>query len=542
MLKIWVTKLLRAMQIRNGIVLLAVIGLLALPMKAQAAPPPQPVGMGLFVTGNVGLAYLTVQYYLPDGTMQRVRSSTFANSTGGWITIPANAVDITAAVHAVSRYYGETIPRGCAFRYGWATNVLILIGSINSGRDFTCWLGNYKPTVLADQFSVTVDEGQTATMTGKVADADGDRVTLSATAGTVTNNGNGSWSWGIPTGGAVQSQIVTVTAVDSDGESWTTSFDLVVKVNTPPSVAANQPGVTVDEGQTATNTGTVSDADGDTVTLAASAGAITNNGDGTWSWSYAASDGPAQSQTVTVTGDDGQGHTTTATFALAVSNVAPAVTALTAPTSPQLINMSVAFSGAFTDPGILDTHTATWDWGDGTTSAGTVTETSGAGMVSDSHTYPAAGLYTVSLTVTDNEGGAGALTTQPVVVVDPSAGPVRGRGSINSPAGASKFSFDAQYKKGATVPSGSTSFQFQAGSFDFQSTSYQWLIVDASGTSAQFQGTGDVNGSDSYTFMVWVTDGSPDTFRIQIFDSSGNVVYDNGTLQSLAGGSIMIRN
>jgi len=349
--------------------------------------------------------------------------------------------------------------------------------------------------------------------------------------------------------------MVTVTAVDSHGESWTTSFDLVVKVNTPPTVAANQSSVTVDEGQTATNTGTFSDADGDTVTLAASDGTVTSNGDGTWSWSYPASDGPAQSQTVTITADDGHGHTATATFALTVSNVAPAVTSVTAPSSPQLINSPVAVSGAFSDPGTLDTHAATWDWGDGTTSAGTVTEANGAGTVSDNHTYTAAGLFTVKLTVTDKDGGVGALSSQSVVVVDLSAGPVRGRGSIDSPAGACRlttacatatgsanFSFDAQYKKGATIPTGSTKFEFQAGNLTFQSTSYQWLIVNQNGASAQLMGTGTVNGTGNATFTVWATDGSPDTFRIQITDSDGNTVYDNGTQQAIGGGSIVIHN
>ena len=182
-----------------------------------------------------------------------------------------------------------------------------------------------------------------------------------------------------------------------------------------------------------------------------------------------------------------------------------------------------------------------------------MTEANGAGTVSDSHTYTAAGVYTVKLTVTDKDGGIGALTSQSVVVVDPSAGPVSGRGSIDSPAGACRlatacssatgsatFSFDARYKKGSTVPTGSTKFQFQAGNLTFQSTSFQWLIVNQNGTSAQLTGTGTVNGSGSYTFLIWATDGSPDTFRIQITNSGGNIVYDNGTQQALAGGSIAI--
>src|SRR5207244_211070 len=67
-----------------------------------------------------------------------------------------------------------------------------------------------------------------------------------------------------------------------------------------------------------------------------------------------------------------------------------------------------SFQASFTDAGILDTHTATIDWGDNTTSAGTVVEQNGAGTVSSSHVYAEEGLYYVVVTVTDN-GNASSL-------------------------------------------------------------------------------------------------------------------------------------
>src|SRR5262249_16646366 len=68
--------------------------------------------------------------------------------------------------------------------------------------------------------------------------------------------------------------------------------------NTPPTVAANNGSVTVNEGQTATNTVTYSDVNsGDNVTITASVGSVTKIGtnSGTWSWSFGTTDGPAQS-------------------------------------------------------------------------------------------------------------------------------------------------------------------------------------------------------------------------------------------------------
>ena len=64
-------------------------------------------------------------------------------------------------------------------------------------------------------------------------------------------------------------------------------------------------------------------------------------------------------------------------------------------------------SASFSDPGTGDTHTATWEWGDGSTSAGTV----GSGAVGpNSHTYTTPGVYTVQLTVTDNQGATSTAT------------------------------------------------------------------------------------------------------------------------------------
>jgi PKD repeat protein len=220
-----------------------------------------------------------------------------------------------------------------------------------------------------------------------------------------------------------------------------------------------------------------------------------------------------------------------------IANVQPTVGTITAPPVP--VKTAINASANFTDPGILDTHTAVWNWGDGASSPGVVTEINGSGSVAGSHTYIAAGIYTVTLTVTDKDGGLGRSTYESVVVYNPN-GVLIGSGSIKSPVGAYKanpkltgmanFGFVAKYNRGATIPAGATEFHFSMGNLNFYATSYQWLVV--TGARAQCKGTGSINGTGNYGFMLTVIDGQVkgggglDKFRIKITLGS-NVIYDN---------------
>jgi hypothetical protein len=107
-----------------------------------------------------------------------------------------------------------------------------------------------------------------------------------------------------------------------------------------------------------------------------------------------------------VTDDDCLNDTdsTTAT----IDNVAPTVEAGGNQTVSE--GTTVNFMGNFTDPGWLDTHTAVWDWGDGSPpEAGAVVEENippdSTGNVTGSHAYGQTGVYVVTLNVTDDDGG-----------------------------------------------------------------------------------------------------------------------------------------
>lgn len=336
----------------------------------------------------------------------------------------------------------------------------------------------------------------------------------------------------------------------------------IAQANRAPELTVDTPLVEIDEGSTITNSGSFSDPDGDPVTLAASVGTVVDNGDGSWSWSYTPADGPT-SNTVVITASDGEGEYSASIFLL-VNNVVPQVGVINVPASPVPVGGSASVSSDFTDAGILDTHTASWSWGDGSTSSGQVTESAGDGTVTGSHIYSSPGVYTVALTVTDKDGGTGSSTAQTYIVVyDASAGFVTGGGWIDSPVGAltgnssvtgkATFGFVSRYQRGATTPTGSTDFHFAAGDIMFKSSSYDWLVI--SGAKAQYKGTGTIKGSGNYGFILTAIDGalsgssSGDLFRVKIWEkTSGAIIYDNKSGESdaadpttaLSGGSIVI--
>ena len=149
-------------------------------------------------------------------------------------------------------------------------------------------------------------------------------------------------------------------------------------------------------------------------------------------------------------------------------------------------------------------------------------------------------------------GGLTVVDTTIVAVYDMAGDFVTGGGWINAPDGKGEFSFDAKYRRDP-YPIATVSYLVESSGLYFTGTNYDWLVVD--GRYSWLRGTGNLNGMDGYVFLLSTEDGNVrlggngiDTFRIQIWDASGVLVYDSepGSAEyavpftPLGGGSITV--
>jgi PKD repeat protein len=183
--------------------------------------------------------------------------------------------------------------------------------------------------------------------------------------------------------------IVSLTVTDDDGD--TTSDTLVLTVNNVAPTVTVGSDIIIDEGDTVSLIGTFFDPgvlDSHTIEWDFGDGATTSD---ILTTMHTYEDNGYYTATLTITDNDGGVGSNT--LAVTVNNVAPSVVVGSDLAVDE--GQMVAFSGSFTDPGILDTHSATWDFGDGSIITGTLNPT---------HIYGDNGKYPVTLTVADNDG------------------------------------------------------------------------------------------------------------------------------------------
>ena len=268
-----------------------------------------------------------------------------------------------------------------------------VVPTVEAGADQTA---NEGDTVSLDPATFT-DPGTADTHTATIDWGDGTPVEA-GTVGAGTVDGSHTYA-------AAGVYTVTVTVTDDDGGIGSDTLTVTVNdlPNQSPTADAGGPYV-VDEGSSVVLDGTgSSDPDG-TIASYLWSPDISLDDSTLAQPTFTSVDDDVVTMSLTVSDDDGATDTATAT--VTVNNVVPTVEAGADQTANEGDTVSLD-PATFTDPGTADTHTATIDWGDGTpVEAGTV----GAGTVDGSHNYAAAGVYTVTVTVTDDDGGIGSDT------------------------------------------------------------------------------------------------------------------------------------
>ncbi len=138
--------------------------------------------------------------------------------------------------------------------------------------------------------------------------------------------------------------------------------------------------------------------------------------------------------TAKLTATDSVGASSSDTTTVTVGNVPPTLHTLTASSYVVPIGKSVTATGTYSDPSSADTFTCTFTWDDGGPNTN-VNRGAGTTGCSASKTYTAQGVYTITLTVTDDDSGVSNTLKIMVSVYDPNGGGfVTGGGWINSPA------------------------------------------------------------------------------------------------------------
>jgi PKD repeat protein len=205
----------------------------------------------------------------------------------------------------------------------------------------------------------------------------------------------------------------------------------------------------------------------------------------------------------------------------------PEITSLNGAPLLVAVGCAVSLEATFIDDA-PDVHVARWDFGDGTS---LVTDPA-MSPTAVSHVYAMAGIYTVTLTITDRCGNA-ASDDLVLVVYDPSAGFTTGGGwfvpdadsfvdgvPVTDTISRANFGFVVKYKKGADNPDGNLEFIYKAGDINLHSSGMNWLVI-TSATKVRFKGSATVNGEGPYTFKVTAEDngepGTQDTFKIEIW-------------------------
>ena len=310
----------------------------------------------------------------------------------------------------------------------------------------------------------------------------------------------------------------TVTVTDDDGGSGSTSFNVKVTNENPvlspisdQTVKEGNPAIDIniifsDPGTLDKHKVTINWGDGKTDTIDPAISPVKA------SHTYPKDDG-IYNATVTVNDDDGGSDKTS--FKVTVTNENPVIATLAEQNLSEgnpVLNMSIVF----TDPGTLDTHKATINWGDGKTE----TIDPAVSPIKANHTYKKDNdIYTVIITVTDDNGGNDTKSFRVRVNNEP---PIVKAGSDQKVGRGNTVTITASF----TDPS---DLDTHTATIDWGEGTVKTGIVSGKDGSGTVTGSHVYNNNGVYTVTIFVRDDDggvgKDTLLVTVL---GNIVVDGG--------------
>ncbi|GEM_PF-6934190 len=421
-------------------------------------------------------------------------------------------------------------------------------------------VGNVGPQNVMISGVLAVNEGQPVALTGTFTDAGAaDAHVLNwhvvASNGQMIADGTSSTFGFVPADEGTYA--VTLTVTDDDGLS-ASKMATVTAANVAPTIALLTGPTNLDEGQLAEFTAAAADPGVDMLSFEWDFGDGTGTAAGAAVQHTFADNG---SFVVTLTVHDGDGGIVTETIDLTVNNVAPSLQTAADQETTEGAALALAQIGSFVDLGFGagELFTFTIDWGDGTpadTGSSPIGTVGGpgvptAGSFGGSHTYGDDGTYTVTIAVTDDDGGSvNSTLTVMVSNVAPAIAPVMNQ-TVNegSPLALSPIATitDPGFAQ-PTVPSAET-FTASIDWGDGTPAELGQVTIDTPGapgtpTTASLSGSHTYLDNGDYTVKLTVTDDDDATtvatFMVAVANVAPAVTIAMVTEPGQAGGQLQL--
>jgi len=237
---------------------------------------------------------------------------------------------------------------------------------------------------------------------------------------TVTDNDDGQTATGTDTATATVTDA-TIQGIAPDNQTSVEGATSKIHVQ----FEDGRGGLVVDEGLTATIDW------GDGTTSAGSVMACDCQGNiavsGSHAYDATKPDSEGYTVTVTLTDDGGQSAVDSFTVTVADAELSGSGQAFTATAGASSSPVVASFTDKAGAQAAAADFTAAIKWGDGSTSAGTISKTDSGFEVSGTHTYASAGNQTLSITVTDEEGQIVRMAAAATVGAAPAVLPQTGQ-------------------------------------------------------------------------------------------------------------------